>query len=172
MRFSRTGLTCQLHIKAYGTYCLGDTFGFGATLPYSLIIQTQSNKLIPTPHYPSKAFPRGMHHASLWGLSAFALAYIFLLRSCSLRTFLSLSPTSLLLEELLTVGRLCSTGITPLHHYYTPIRHPLVFEPFPNIAGYRLYLPPMDFSSGPGGLLQLLSISYDIMSSLSPRRSC
>src|SRR5208337_2280111 len=41
-----------------------------------------------------------------------------------------------------TVGHLGSPGITPVHRYYVPIRHPLVFDPFPGRAGYRVYLAP------------------------------
>jgi len=41
-----------------------------------------------------------------------------------------------------TVGRLYSTGITPLHRSYAPIRHPLAFDPFPGVSGYRAYLAP------------------------------
>src|SRR5205823_10339682 len=42
-----------------------------------------------------------------------------------------------------TVGSLCSTGITPLHHYYGPLRHPLIFSRFPGVAGYTTYLAPL-----------------------------
>ena len=41
-----------------------------------------------------------------------------------------------------TVGHLGSPGITPVHGYYVPIRHPLVFDPLPGRAGYRVYLAP------------------------------
>ena len=57
------------------------------------------------------------------------------------------------------VGSLPSAGITRLHRYYGPIRHPLAFDPLPGVAGYRAYLLPSDLHSGPGGLLQLLSVS-------------
>jgi hypothetical protein len=30
MRFSRTGLSCPLHAKGYGTYQVGDAFGRGS----------------------------------------------------------------------------------------------------------------------------------------------
>ena len=39
-----------------------------------------------------------------------------------------------------SVGRLHSAGIAPRHRYYTPIRHPLAFGPFPGVTGYRTYL--------------------------------
>jgi len=35
-----------------------------------------------------------------------------------------------------------SIGITRLHHYRGPVRHPLAFGPFPGVAGYRTYLAP------------------------------
>ena len=41
-----------------------------------------------------------------------------------------------------TVGHLGSPGITPVHSYYVPIRHPLVFDPLPGVTGYRIYLAP------------------------------
>jgi hypothetical protein len=39
-------------------------------------------------------------------------------------------------------GPLRSTGVTPLHHYYEPGRHPLVFDRFPGFTGYTAYLAP------------------------------
>ena len=33
-------------------------------------------------------------------------------------------------------------GITPLHSYYAPLRHPLTFRAFPGAAGYSAYLAP------------------------------
>lgn len=53
-----------------------------------------------------------------------------------------LAPASHLVQGLPTVGRLRSTGITPLQRYYAPIRHPLAFGPLPGVAGYRTYLAP------------------------------
>src|SRR5450759_435129 len=64
-----------------------------------------------------------------------------------------------LLEPLQTAGPLRSTGITRLHRYCGPIRHPLAFSPLPGFAGYRAYLAPAIFALGRGGLLQLLSMS-------------
>jgi hypothetical protein len=58
-----------------------------------------------------------------------------------------------------SAGRLGSTDVTPLPCYYAPIRHPLAFDPFPGVTGYRIYLAPRFFSLGRGGLLQLLSMS-------------
>ena len=40
------------------------------------------------------------------------------------------------------VGPLGSAGITLLHRYCRPIRHPSAFSPFPSISGYRTYLSP------------------------------
>jgi len=45
-----------------------------------------------------------------------------------------------LLEQLQTAGPLRSTGITRLHRYCGPIRHPLAFSPLPGFASYRAYL--------------------------------
>src|SRR5438874_12198594 len=42
-------------------------------------------------------------------------------------------------EELRTAGPLRSTGITPLQHYYGPLRHPLVVGRLPGAAGYTAY---------------------------------
>src|SRR5215813_3773364 len=65
-------------------------------------------------------------------VSAFALTYILRRRSCkSLDAFISSSLPSLWSETLQTAGPLCSTVVTPLHRYYEPVRHPLVFGRFP-----------------------------------------
>src|SRR3954454_12859479 len=45
----------------------------------------------------------------------------------------------LLLEELRTAGPLRSAGVTPPHHYYGPLRHPLVVSRLPGAAGYTAY---------------------------------
>ena len=39
-------------------------------------------------------------------------------------------------------GPLGSADITPLHRYYGPSRHPLVFGRLPGVAGYTAYLAP------------------------------
>ena len=39
-------------------------------------------------------------------------------------------------------GPLRSADITPLHRYYGPSRHPLVFGRLPGFAGYTAYLAP------------------------------
>ena len=54
---------------------------------------------------------------------------------------------------------LCSAGVTPLHRSYGPIRHPLAFDRFPGLAGYTIYLAPVIFAPGRGGLRQLLGVS-------------
>jgi hypothetical protein len=56
-------------------------------------------------------------------------------------------------------GPLRSADITPLHRYYGPSRHPLVFGRLPGFAGYTAYLCSDDFAPGRGGLLQLLGMS-------------
>src|SRR5215471_13696931 len=45
----------------------------------------------------------------------------------------------MLSEELRTAGSLRSTGVTPLHRYCEPLRHPLVVSRFPGAAGYTAY---------------------------------
>ena len=90
--------------------------------------------------------------------SAFALSYILRLRSCRLMdVFIISSLPPILLEELLTAGPLCSPGITPVHRYYGPIRHPLAFDPFPSVAGYRAYLSPVISPWGEEGFSSCLA---------------
>ena len=75
--------------------------------------------------------------------SAFALMYIFLLRSCRLMGVFIISPLpSMLKEESRAAGLLRSSVITPLPRYYEPSRHPLVFDRLPGDAGYTVYLAP------------------------------
>jgi hypothetical protein len=77
--------------------------------------------------------------------SAFALAYILRRRSCRLMGVFVIAPLPPMLSKALqTVGSLRSTGITPLHHYYGPLRHPLIFSRFLGVAGYTTYLPSSD----------------------------
>ena len=45
----------------------------------------------------------------------------------------------MLLEECRTVGLLRSTDVTPSPRYYEPIRHPLVVNRLPGVAGYTAY---------------------------------
>src|SRR5467141_1541515 len=69
--------------------------------------------------------------------SAFALTYILRLRSCkSMDAIVISSLPSPLLEALQMAGPLRSPDITPLHRYYGPSRHPLVFGRLPGFAGY------------------------------------
>src|SRR4029450_1938982 len=57
--------------------------------------------------------------------------------------FFATPPLPPMLSKVLqTVGSLRSTGITPLHHYYGPLRHPLIFSRLPGIAGYTTSLAP------------------------------
>ena len=71
-------------------------------------------------------------------------------------SFSSLPPPRLLLKECRAAGFLRSTGITPLHRYCEPIRHPLAFGPLPiPVIGPTLLHRP--FAGGREGLLQLLS---------------
>jgi hypothetical protein len=39
-------------------------------------------------------------------------------------------------------GPLRFTGVTPLHRYCGPGRHPLAFDRFPGFASYTVYLAP------------------------------
>ena len=55
-----------------------------------------------------------------------------------------ISPLHPILSEALqTAGPLRSTGVTPLHHYFGPLRRPLIFDRFPGVPGYTTYLAPM-----------------------------
>jgi len=71
--------------------------------------------------------------------------------------FIISSLPPILLEELPTAGPLCSPGITPVHRYYGPIRHPLAFDPFPSVAGYRAYLSPVISPWGEEGFSSCLA---------------
>ena len=51
-------------------------------------------------------------------------------------------PASLIGLGMPTAEYLRSPGITPVHRYYVLIRHPLVFDPLPGAAGYKVYLAP------------------------------
>src|SRR5438067_10304279 len=73
--------------------------------------------------------------------SAFALTYRLRLRSCKPMGAFVISPLPpILLESLQTVGSLRSTSVTSLHHYFEPLRHPLVFHRFPGVSGYTAFL--------------------------------
>ena len=62
-----------------------------------------------------------------------------------------------LLEKLPTAGPLRSPGITPVLLYYGPIRHPLAFNPFPSVTGYRAYLSPVISPWGEEGFSSCLA---------------
>src|SRR5438552_3238656 len=80
--------------------------------------------------------------------SAFALTYILRLRSCkSMDVFVISSLPSPTLETSQMAGPLCSANITPLHRYYGPSRHPLVFGRLPGFAAYTPYLSPAEHAS-------------------------
>jgi len=59
-------------------------------------------------------------------------------------------------EKMQTAGPLRSTDVTPLHRYYEPIRHPLVFHRFPGFASYTVCCSA-DFSSGREGFSSCLA---------------
>src|SRR5712691_6540225 len=56
--------------------------------------------------------------------------------------FVISSLPSPMVETLQMAGPLRSADITPLHRYYGPSRHPLVFGRLPGFAGYTAYLAP------------------------------
>src|SRR5208282_1283021 len=104
-------------------------------------------------------------------VSAFALTYILRRRSCkNMDVFVIPSLPSLWSEKAPTAGPPRSTAVTPLPRYYGPILHPLAFDHLPGLAGYRIYLAPTFFSSGRGGLLQLLGMSLSPCCRIPPRR--
>lgn len=73
--------------------------------------------------------------------SAFALAYILRLRSCRLMGVLVTAPLpSLLPKKSQAAGPLRSAAVTPLHRYYEPVRHRLVFGRLPGVSGYTANL--------------------------------
>ena len=97
MRFSRTTLSCLLHVKGYAAY------------------------------------------------SAFAFTYIFRLRSCSSIGAFLISPLPpMSSKSLQTAGPLPSTGVTRLHRYYQPLRHPLACQPISRLPVIRpTFAPPI-----------------------------
>ena len=129
MRISRTALPHLLHVEAYETYPAGATFGSA----YSIV--PSRSPIAPEHTYVSTQKRQDG--------SAFALTYILRLRSCkSSDAFVISSLPSPMLETLQMAGPLRSADITPLHRYYGPSRHPLVFGRLPGFAGYTAYLAP------------------------------
>jgi len=57
--------------------------------------------------------------------------------------FVISSLLSRLMETLQTAGPPRSMGVTPLHRYYGPDRHPLAFDRLLGWSGYTIYLAPM-----------------------------
>ena len=95
----------------------------------------------------------------LWDLSAFALTYILRRRSCkSMDAFVISSLPSLWSETLQTAGLLRSTGVTPPQRYSNPSVTLSPSIDFPVEPVIRSTCSD-DFSSGRGGLLQLLGMS-------------
>lgn len=104
-------------------------------------------------------------------LSAFALTYIFRLKSCKLIGVFIIHLCLLMLsKKLLTIGCLCSKDVTPLHHYYTPIRHLAYLSVLFPCPGYRTYLTP-DLSSGVRKASPVARMYLVTMLSLTPRRN-
>ena len=100
---SATARSCTFRDKIYGTYRVSTAFAIG----YS----TTSDRSLETTPRPS----------------AFLLPYSPDLRSCRLLDAFIISSLPHCLDQ--DFAR--STGITPLHRYYRPGRHPLVFHRLP-----------------------------------------
>src|SRR5712664_3589627 len=71
--------------------------------------------------------------------------------------FVISSLPSPMLEAFQMAGPLRSADITPLHRYYGPSRHPLVFGRLPGFAGYRTYLAPAISRRGEEGFSSCLA---------------
>jgi hypothetical protein len=69
-----------------------------------------------------------------------------------------------------TAGPLRSTGITPLHCYCWPLRHPLAVHRFPGVAGYTVFCS-VGFLHGTRRASPVASCVLVIVPSLSPRQS-
>jgi hypothetical protein len=67
-----------------------------------------------------------------------------------------------------TAGPLCSPDITPVHSYYKPIRHPLVFGPFPAVYGYKTYLSPVISLRDKEGFSSCLACPYHRAVAITP----
>ncbi len=127
MRFSHTTLSCTLRAKFYDAYEAGG-------------LSTVTRVPRRTPPLPTTVQePKKLRNGS-----AFRLTYIPRRRSCRFAGAFIISPLPpLLSRKSCTAGSLCSTGVTPLHSYYGPIRHRLVFGRFPGVAGYTVDLVPL-----------------------------
>ena len=100
----------------------------------------------PPPQTQHAVFPHyAFLPASRQGLcaySAFAFTYILRLRSCSSIGAFLISPLPpMSSKSLQTAGPLPSTGVTRLHRYYQPLRHPLACQPISRCC--RLYGLPL-----------------------------
>jgi hypothetical protein len=85
--------------------------------------------MVPTPPVPAE--------------SVFTRAEIPSLRSCRSTGDFIISPLPPFNGRgMSSAGPLRSTGITPLHRYCQPLRHPLAFGRLPGVAGYTAYLAP------------------------------
>src|ERR1700688_3910168 len=102
--------------------------------------------------------------------SAFALTYILRLRSCKSMDAFVISPLpSPMLETSQMAGPLRSADIAPLHRYYRPSRHPLVFGRLPGFAGYTAYLAPTISRRDEAGFSSCSHVLVTVLS-LPPRR--
>ena len=139
MRISRTTLSCLLRVKGYVAVRVGSAFRAAHSSRFLLHL------FQPCP----PVFPPG---------SAFAFTYILCLRSRSLIGAFIISPLPPMLpKSLQTAGPLPSTGVTRLHRYYQPLRHPLAVSRLPGAPGYTAYLAPPISRRGEEGFSSCLA---------------
>src|SRR5215469_796515 len=102
--------------------------------------------------------------------SALALTYILLLRSCKLMGAFIIHPCLPFVGVLASSRASSLHGHYPLHCYYWPFRHPLVFHRFPGDASYTVFLLRR-FLVGTGRASPVALCILVIVLSLSPRQS-
>ncbi len=122
--------------------CWGD---FRPVASHSIGVKQPSSVVqpLPIPSFPAEALSFLSKSSEPPGRFSLRLTYSLRLRSCkSMDAFVISSLPSPMLETLQMAGPLRSTDITPLHRYYGPSRHPLVFGRLPGFAGYTAYLAP------------------------------
>ena len=117
------------------TYCAGSAFDNRtgrrqSNRPTDQVLSEQTQSIVqpsPTPPVPAKVRPSPCRIAFTSGLAdRWVPLSSHPCLPCRCRTYR-------------TAGPLRSTGVTPFHRYYGPIRHPLVVGPLPGAAGYRAY---------------------------------
>jgi hypothetical protein len=142
VRISRTTRPHLLHANAYGTYPAGSTFG-PSRRTRSALIALKCRIATAYSIVPSRS-PF---------VSEQILRTTRAVRPSPCRIVPASGPATNgrlyhlvlafpMLETLQMAGPLRSADITPLHRYYGPSRHPLVFGRLPGFAGYTAYLAP------------------------------